>query len=314
MSRLLLFAALATLSFACNGQEGTESGPTATPTPAPPASVTPAEGVTGPGGKIAFVSERDGNAEIYVIGTDGSDLTNVSQDPARDEMPAWSPDGTRIAFASDRGEFFEIYIMDSGGGTVTKIQGSHANNFAPVWAADGARIAFQCGNQLCIVDVEGNPIDTFDETASITGALVGSWSVDGRIAYFWGLTGARGAGGIRVVNEDGSDDEELLAGEPQSGIYYGEPAWSPDGQRLAFSSNWDGNFEVYSREPDGTLTRLTDDPAIDGHPAWSSDGKWIVFASDRAGNLDLYVMRADGGGVRQLTDHEAADRAPVWSP
>jgi Tol biopolymer transport system component len=266
-----------------------------------------------PSGKIAFVSDRDGNDEIYVLDADGSGLTNLTRNPAADETPAWSPDGTHVAFASERSGFFELYVMDANGGNVRKIEGSHGNNFTPAWSPDGARIAFQCGDKLCIVDAEGNLIDTFGESGSTTGALVGGWSVEGMIAYFWGLTGAGNSGGINVVNEDGSDDEAVLAGEQGSGVYYGEPAWSPDGERLALTSNRDGNWEIYIREADGALTRLTDNPAKEGHPSWSADGNWIAFASDRGGNLDVYIMRTDGSDVRQLTDDPAEERAPVWS-
>jgi len=306
----VLVAVLASLLLAaCGGGEKAQTTITAVPA----ATFTPGGAVAGPSGKIAFVSDRDGNAEVYVMNADGSGLTNLTRNPARDETPAWSPDGTRIAFASDRGGLFEIYVMDAGGSNVRKIEGGPASNLTPVWSPDGTRIAFQCVNKLCIVDAEGKPISTFSESQSITGALVGSWSAQGRIAYFWGVTGSRGGGGINVVNEDGSGDNTLLASEPDSDIYYGEPSWSPDGQRLALSSNRDGNWEIYVSERDGSLIRLTDDPAQDGHPSWSGDGNWIVFASNRGGNLDIYIMRADGSEVRKVAENPALDRAPVWS-
>ena len=82
----------------------------------------------------------------------------------------------------------------------------------------------------------------------------------------------------------------------------GSFSWSPDGRRIAFVSDRDGNDEVYVINVDGSgLRNLTRNPARDGHPAWSSDGRTIGFVSNRGGNRDIYVMNADGSGQRNLT-------------
>jgi len=72
-------------------------------------------------GQIAFVSNRDGNNEIYVMDADGTKARDVSNSPADDHAPAWSPDGTRIAFASDREESADIYMMNADGGNVIRL-------------------------------------------------------------------------------------------------------------------------------------------------------------------------------------------------
>jgi Tol biopolymer transport system component len=93
------------------------------------------------------------------------------------------------------------------------------------------------------------------------------------------------------------------------------PAWSPDGRRLAFMSNRDGDFEIYVVDADGSnVRRLTDDPGNDFNPAWSPDGKEIAWNSDRGGDFKVYVMKADGTGVRRLTDAPGVDSVPSWSP
>ena len=91
------------------------------------------------------------------------------------------------------------------------------------------------------------------------------------------------------------------------------PAWSPDGTKLAFTSNRDGNPEIYVVNRDGTgLRRLTNSPAIDVTPTWAPTGNQIAFTSERAGTPQIYIMNADGSGVRRISS-EWSDRA-TWSP
>ena len=92
----------------------------------------------------------------------------------------------------------------------------------------------------------------------------------------------------------------------------GAPAFSPDGRLIAFESNRDGNFEIYTTNVDGgAVTRLTTHAAADRSPAWSPDGKRIAFLSDRdrKPDFDVYVMNADGTAVERLTT-----TGSYWAP
>jgi len=107
---------------------------------------TPAEG-TFPGlnGKIAFASRRDGNDNIYVMNADGTKQTQLTNDPAADYGPAWSPDGSKIAFFSDRDGDFEVYVMDADAKESGVVQLTHNDTFRdddPVWSPDGSQICF----------------------------------------------------------------------------------------------------------------------------------------------------------------------------
>src|SRR5204862_420904 len=85
--------------------------------------------------------------------------------------------------------------------------------------------------------------------------------------------------------------------------------------KIVFSSNRDGNFEIYAMNTDGTgATRLTNHAAADISPAWSPDGSKIVFASNRDGNFEIYVMNADGSAPLRLTNNPAVEGEPGWSP
>jgi len=86
-------------------------------------------------------------------------------------------------------------------------------------------------------------------------------------------------------------------------------------RRLAFQTNRDGNFEIYSSKPDGSEpVNLTRHPAHDSEPVWSPDGTKIAFDSDRSGNFDVWVMNADGSNPVQLTTEPSPDGYPAWSP
>jgi hypothetical protein len=111
-----------------------------------------------------------------------------------------------------------------------------------------------------------------------------------------------------VTNRSGvSEIQRLHAGnfavEPIPGTANGDqPSWSPDGSRMAFTQNVDGNNEIVTMNQDGTdKVNLTNNPADDRDPAWSPDGNWIVFTSNRDGNLEIYVLPAGGGEAINLT-------------
>jgi len=93
------------------------------------------------------------------------------------------------------------------------------------------------------------------------------------------------------------------------------PAWSPDGSKVAFDSDRNGNVDIYVMNADGTdLIRLTDDPNRDQYPAWSPDGSMIAFESNRDGDVEIYVMRTDGSNPINLTNNTFSDWDPCWSP
>jgi len=90
---------------------------------------------------------------------------------------------------------------------------------------------------------------------------------------------------------------------------------SPEQTKIVFSSERDGNEEIYVMNADGSeQKRLTNNPAVDGSSSWSPDGKKIAFESKRAGNLEIYVMNIDGSELKRLTRNRANDMLPSWSP
>ncbi|GEM_PF-413927 len=295
---------------------GTSVAPTATATltSTPTPTRTPAST-----GKIAFVSNRDGNNEIYVMNADGSGQTRLTYNPANDLSPAWSPDGAKIAFTSDR-DFYsertdstEIYVMNADGSGQTRLTYNQTEDLYPAWSPDGAKIAF-CSDrgfghyEIYVMNADGSGQTRL--TYNPDNAMIPAWSPNGaKIAF---VSHQNPADAIYVMNADGSGQTRLTYNVAPDSY----PAWSPDGAKIAFVSLRDsnGNPEIYVINADGSSQHnITNNPAYDGFPAWSPDGAKIAFISSRDGNAEIYVMNPDGTNQVRLTNNLAEEMFPAWS-
>jgi hypothetical protein len=214
---------------------------------------------------------------------------------------------TEVAFAPD---YSQVAYFSWGPGTNNK-PGIYAANADlsgermifegapayPSYSPDKGRLAVQGGDKFYVMNADGSGIHAVDIGEYPAWSPIDNW-----IAH----RGCYGADcGLWLTNADNNDRKRLTTGGGD-----GQPAWSPNGQTLAYISKDDGNFEIYRIERDGSnKTRLTDDPHSDGLPVWSPDGAWIAFRSDRSGKWAIYVMRPDGSDVRKLVD---ADVIPAW--
>ncbi len=278
------------------------------PTPFLPPTATPFGGGMG---EIAFVSERDGNREIYVMDVQTGLARRLTANDANDRDPAWSPESGRIAFYSDRDGNNDIYVMDADGGNVRNLTRHPANEYHPTWSPDGTRIAFSSDRdgtgEIYVMNDDGSNVQRLTGPGSNSGNP--AWSPDGtRIAFSSSRSGDEE---IYVMNADGSQVVRLTFSPGHDGF----PAWSPDGTRIAFQSNRDGQFEVYVVNADGSgERRLTTTPSNDWWPEWSADGTQIAFISDRDGVGAIYVMLADGSNPLRVTPRDSWNDSPSWRP
>jgi len=189
--------------------------------------------------------------------------------------PSWSPDGRRIAFVSTRSGAEEVHVMNADGTDVVQITRSRAFVRDVSWSPDGTHIVFSSG------------------AAGLTGPLgVIRWPMD-----------------IYVARADGTEARRLT----RSGGFNAEPAWSPDGSRIAYCSDVGGPYEVWVMGSDGSGQRPLTHIGQNCAPSWSPDGSLIAFHSDRdyVNDGTVYVMSADGGGERRLVDDSGVK--PIWS-
>ena len=273
----------------------------------------------GVNGKIVFQSDRDGNFEIYVMNADGTGQDNLTNDPAQDTTPVWSPDGSKIAFSSNRDGNDQIYLMNADGTSPIRLTNSLATDVFPRWSPDGSKIAFASFSltalnyDIWVMNTDGTGQTNL--TNHPAADLEPVWSPDGsKIAF---RTKRDGNFEIYVMNADGSAPTNV-SNHPS---WDESPDWSPDGLRILFASFRDGFSEIWVMNADGTdPTALTASPRGDGMPAWSPDGSRIAFVSFRDFNDEIYVMNADGTDATRLTNNAAPgslipyDWYPGWQP
>ena len=251
-------------------------------------------------GQISFVSDRDplfsggGRAvivrdQVFVMGPDGQNPTNLSTSFEDHESPSFSADGRLIAFAGfpdtrDEGEEEnqEIYVMNADGTDKRRLTTTSTEESDPAFSPDGSRIAF---------------------TTLANG----------------------GFPGIDLINGDGSGRTHLLRGS--AAVDYGNPSWSPDGTRIAYErtefNGFNGQTDVWVIDlASGQETRLTDGFEQEYDPDFSPDGSRIAYVLDPfilsetklVSNPDIWVMNADGSGKSRLTSDPWEDSEPAWSP
>jgi Tol biopolymer transport system component len=234
------------------------------------------------GSKIAFMSTRDGNWDIYVMNArDGSGLARLTTSPAYDFRPTWSPDGSKIAFVSNRDGNYEIYVMKAAGEATgsQNLTNNAAKDLGPAWSPNGDKIAFESDRdadpEIYVMNAkDGSGVDRL--TTSPNTDIDPAWSPDG----------------LKIAFSSARNDDDFE-------IYVMDATY---GDSL----------------PIDRLTHNADDPDAvqDSGPTWSLNGSKIAFQRVHGGhpNVEIYAMNSAGDqyGIHRLTTYSGADTNPSW--
>lgn len=271
--------------------------------------------------KIVFTSAGKIGREIYLMNPDGSGQVNITNHPADDLFPAWSPTGEKILFVSDRVRMRDLYLMDADGGNVRRIFRNHAYRHRPTWSPDGKQIAYE--------RIEGDK--RFIYTATIDGkdeeqVAIGdspAWSPNAQELAFCRQRR------IVLLNLHSRVEKKL---RPDGIAWQGTPVWSPTGDKLAFSwilqliepppgvlpgerfvipGAWFDNETIFIVNRDGTgLEQIVDEAGPEAiWPAWSPDGTELIYTQQVRGYFQLFKINLANRVPEQLTYTERALQA-----
>jgi serine/threonine protein kinase len=244
------------------------------------------------GQRLAFVSDIDGNQEIYLMNADGSHITNLTNDSNNDYDPAWSPDGASLAFTTTRyiGQT-QVYIIDI---TCTNLEeectASEARSLSRGYADESYPVWGPLGVEFPAWMPEGQPL-------AVAISINNNWN---RLFFRSEPLG-------RVPKTFDVQDRIQRVHEL---------AWTPDGKYIIFSWRLPGKYEIYAlpiAQRGNDWTKLTNSLG-NLEPAISPDGNWITFTSTRDQDREIYVMTINGSGQVNLTNRLGIDQQPDWQP
>jgi len=255
---------------------------------------------------IAFTSQRTGNSDIYIMDIKGKNIQNLTNHPATDFSPTFSPNGRWMAYVSNS----DIYLMNLG----TKERHWLTEGRAPDWSPDSESIVFTSNrsgeSNIYKMDINGEAVQQLTNKGRNGGP---SWSPDGQWIAFSSNRDGDIFSWVYVMTADGRRQRRLAQGY--------DPSWSPDGKQIAYTLGIAGSG-IYVMNAEGKNSqRLTPQKTWSESPTWSPDGQWIAYESEIEnpwGNpnrdTNIYLVSPAGDKRRRLTDHPARDGFPAWLP
>ena len=274
--------------------------------------------------RITFsMRDNDGNEDIYVIDSDGENLTRVTRNNSMSTSPTWSPDGQRIAFASWKTGVPRIYEVDRIGQNermLPAVRGA-GDYITPAYHPDGKTLAF-----TVLGSDNQSGIFTYDleQDCCLSFLSGGAWydvsptySSDGRFLAFNTLRFGDNVPQVMMMPAEGGTAETLSPYEYGSGGFYAAPDWSPHGDLVAFHGRIDrrGRYHILvaNLEDGGRVLRQLTQEGNNEAPSWAPDGRHLVFVGERSWGFGLMIADVTTGKIRSLLGGRRVD-LPDWSP
>jgi len=265
--------------------------------------------------QIYYVSSRSGHKEIWGMDYDGANQHPITTLGSIALSPHVSPDGSRLAFSSFTGSGWEIRMFSFDLNRLVSFPRFAGTNLSPAWSPDGVKVAFSSSRsgdpEIYVIDQSGGNLHRITDSKGPDVSPVWNRKTGSQIAWVSGRTGLPR---IYLMESDGTNVQQMT----DQG-YAVSPAWSPNGQFLAFS--WmrhygpgaPGSEDIYIMDVvSKQWVQLTHDGGRNDFPSWSPDGRHIVFQSNRSGSLQIWSMLADGTNQKQLTT-SSSNSEPDWS-
>jgi len=207
-----------------------------------------------------------------------------------------------------------LYSMDVKGNHL-KVILSHSvlSYWGPALSPDGTKLVFtrfiegSHTGELYLADVDGSNLAQLTDNGRSN--YLPSWSPDGRIIPFISQGRCTDTAEIYTIHVNGTGEMRLT----DNNAYEYGTSWSRDGRLIVFGTERDGEWQIYTMDPDGSNQRPLPTPSHGNAPDLSPDGMKIVFTSDRDGDDDIWVMNLDGSDQQNLTQNDAWDDQPRWS-
>lgn len=282
-----------------------------------------------PDGRIAFVSYRSGNGDIYIRDVDG-EVRRLTDGDGLEQQPTWSPDGKQIAFLRQDETGFSIAVAGTEDRSTKTLLLPYTDVAHPTWSPDGQHLALVASvstdtfeghsteaiNRIVVAALASGEHHFLTSGQSLTKDPGNEsdpvWTPDGSQIVFV-HTGGRAEGINLLIAPSGGGQPRAIT--PILGYTNSSPAISPDGMRIAYVSNQSSrggpmNLHVINLHG-GEPQDLSQHDAADFSPRWSGDGKAIFFQSFRVWPGQLFRMNADGSSVVQLTQGDGQSANPV---
>ena len=256
--------------------------------------------------RIAFISDRTGAKELWVMRWDGSERQQMTSHKSIALAPAWSADGQWLAFTSFMRGQPQLFVLKPTQGYLRPLSTLPGVNTSASFSPDGSQVAFAAGaggnTDIYVAPVAGGEPQRL--TASRAIDTQPAWSPSGRQIAF--TSTAAGSPQLYLMDAEGTNVRRLTLDDR----FADEAAWAPDGVRLAYTTWVENRFQIATLDLRTGHREVIAGPGSNESPCWSPDGTMLVFVSNRTGSSQIFVTDA-GGNPRQLT-REGSNLQPSW--